>query len=152
MRSDVISKQSIAVHTFRVCILASLSVDEMPLSRYMNWSINLRRLLRWVNYSFHVFVNHHYRVNIFFAGRPYASRGSCLLIGIILRWGFLIWELIFIYCGLLVLILVVSSLFCFLFFFSFSIRFGQISPLAFIRWFTATSDRNAESCNRNDSN
>ena len=28
------------------------------------------------------------------------------LIGIILRWGFLIWELIFIYCGLFVLILV----------------------------------------------
>ena len=31
------------------------------------------------------------------------------LIGIILRWGFLIWELIFIYCGLFVLILVVFS-------------------------------------------
>ena len=30
--------------------------------------------------------------------------------------------------------------------------FGQISPLAFFRWFTATSDRNAESCNRNPSN
>ena len=29
------------------------------------------------------------------------------LIGIILRWGFLIWELILIYCGLFVLILVV---------------------------------------------
>ena len=29
------------------------------------------------------------------------------LIGIILRWGFLIWDLIFIYCGLFVLILVV---------------------------------------------
>ena len=29
------------------------------------------------------------------------------LIGIILRWGFLIWELIFIYCGFFVLILVV---------------------------------------------
>ena len=67
------------------------------------------------------------------------------LIGIILRWGFLIWELIFlffIYCGLFVLILVdfcvVSSSLC----------FGQISPLAFFRWLTATSNRNAESCNR----
>ena len=29
-----------------------------------------------------------------------------------------------------------------------SLRFGQISLLAFVRWFTATSDRNAESCNR----
>ena len=29
-----------------------------------------------------------------------------------------------------------------------SLRFGQISPLAFFRWFAATSDRNAESCNR----
>ena len=48
----------------------------------------------------------------------------------------------FIYCGLSVLILVVFVLF-FL-----SLRFGQISPLAFFRWFTATSDRNAESCNR----
>ena len=28
-------------------------------------------------------------------------------IGILLRWGFLIWELIFIYCGLFVLVLVV---------------------------------------------
>ena len=34
------------------------------------------------------------------------------LIGIILRWGFLIWELLFIYCGLFVIIFVV-----FLFFF-----------------------------------
>ena len=39
---------------------------------------------------------------------------NCLLIGIILRWGFLIWELIFIYCGLFVLILVVF-LCCFFF-------------------------------------
>ena len=31
-------------------------------------------------------------------------------------------------------------------------RFGQISPLAFFSWFTATSDRNAESCNRIPSN
>ena len=31
----------------------------------------------------------------------------CLLIGIILRWGFLIWELIFIYCRLFVLIFVI---------------------------------------------
>ena len=37
---------------------------------------------------------------------------------------------------------VVSSLLC----------FGQISPMAFFRWFTATSDRNAESCNRIPSN
>ena len=34
------------------------------------------------------------------------------------------------------------------FFYFFSLRFGQISPLAFFRWLTATSDRNAESCNR----
>ena len=33
-----------------------------------------------------------------------------------------------------------------------SLRFGQISHLAFFRWFTATSDRNAESCNRIPSN
>ena len=52
------------------------------------------------------------------------------LIGIILRWGFLIWELIFIYCGLFVLIVVVFVLF------PLSLRFGQISPLASFRWFT----------------
>ena len=40
----------------------------------------------------------------------------------------------------------------FFFFFFLSLRFGQISPLAFFRWFTATSDRNAESCNRIPSN
>ena len=68
------------------------------------------------------------------------------LIGIILRLGFLIWELIFIYCRLFVLILVVFVLFLL------SQRFGQISPPAFFRWFTATSDRNAESCNRIPSN
>ena len=56
------------------------------------------------------------------------------LIGIIWRWGFLIWELIFIYCGLFILILVVC--FCFFFvLFLLSLRFGQISPLAFFRWF-----------------
>ena len=33
-----------------------------------------------------------------------------------------------------------------------SLRFSQISPLAFFRWFTATSDRNDESCNRIPSN
>ena len=33
-----------------------------------------------------------------------------------------------------------------------SLRFTQISPLAFFRWFTATSDRNAESCNLIPSN
>ena len=49
-------------------------------------------------------------------------------IGIILRWGFLIWELIFIYCGLFVLILVVFVLFLL------SLCFGQISPLVFFRW------------------
>ena len=59
-------------------------------------------------------------------------RHICLsLIGIILRWGFLIWELIFIYCGLFPLILVVFVLFLL------SLRFGQISPLAFFRWFTS---------------
>ena len=52
----------------------------------------------------------------------------------------------FIYCGLFVLILVVFVLFLL------SQRFGQISPLAFFRWLTATSDRNAESCNRIPSN
>ena len=67
-------------------------------------------------------------------------------IEITLRWGFLIWELIFIFCGLFVLMLVVFVLFLL------SLRFGQISPLAFFRWFTATSDRNAESCNRIPSN
>ena len=41
-----------------------------------------------------------------------------------------------------VLILVVFVLFLL------SLRFGQISPLAFFRWFTATSNRNDESCNR----
>ena len=41
-----------------------------------------------------------------------------------------------------ILILVVFVLFLL------SLRFGQISPLAFFRWFIATSDRNAESCNR----
>ena len=55
-------------------------------------------------------------------------------------------ELIFIYCGLFVLILVVFGLFLL------SLRFGQISPLAFFRWFTTTSDRNDESCNRIPSN
>ena len=56
----------------------------------------------------------------------------------------LLW-LIFIYCGLFVLILVV---FFFFVFFLLSLRFGQTPPLAFFRWFTVTSDRNAESCNR----
>ena len=46
------------------------------------------------------------------------------------------WELIFIYCGLFVLILV-----GFFVLFLLSLRFGQISPLTFFRWFTATSDR-----------
>ena len=49
------------------------------------------------------------------------------------------WELIFL-LRTFVLILVVFFLF-------FSLRFSQISPLAFFRWLTVTSDRNAESCN-----
>ena len=44
-------------------------------------------------------------------------------------------ELIFINCGLFVLLLVVFVLFLL------SLRFSQISPLAFFRWFTVTSDR-----------
>ena len=51
------------------------------------------------------------------------------------------------YCGLFVLILV--GFFCVV---SSSLRFGEISPLAFFRCLTATSDRNAESCNRIPSN
>ena len=53
----------------------------------------------------------------------------------------MIWELIFYllrtFCPHLGSFCVVSS----------SLRFGQISPLTFFRWLTATSDRNAESCN-----
>ena len=70
------------------------------------------------------------------------------LIGIILRWGFLIWELIF----------YLLRTFCphlgrfFFVLFLLSLRFSQISPLAFFRWFTATSDRNAEASSHNDSN
>ena len=56
-------------------------------------------------------------------------------------------ELIFIYCGLFVPILVV-----YFGLFLLSLRFGQISPVAFFRRFTATSDRNVESCNRIPSN
>ena len=52
-----------------------------------------------------------------------------------LRWDFLIWELILLRTFFLILVF-------------FSLRFGQISPLAVFRWLTATSDRNAESCNR----
>ena len=58
-----------------------------------------------------------------------------------------VWELIFIYCGLLSSSLV-DFFFCVCVVFLLSLRFGQISPLAFFRWFTATSDRNDESCNR----
>ena len=47
-----------------------------------------------------------------------------------------------------VLILVVFFFVLFLL----SLHFGQISPLAFFRWFTTTSDRNAKSCNRIPSN
>ena len=56
--------------------------------------------------------------------------------------------ILFIYCGLFVLILVGFFL-CVV---SSSIRFGQISPLAFFGWLIATSDRNVESCNRIPSN
>ena len=70
------------------------------------------------------------------------------LIGIILRWGFLIWELIFfIYCGLFVLIFVVFL--CCFFFQYVSAKF-HLWPSSV--WFTATSDRNDESCNRIPSN
>ena len=76
-------------------------------------------------------------------------------IGIILRWGFLIWELIFFYL-LRTFCPHLGSFFfvCFFFLlFLLSLRFGQISPLASFRWFfTATSDRNDESCNRIPSN
>ena len=47
------------------------------------------------------------------------SSMQLFLIGILLRWGFLIWELIFIYCGLFVLIFVVFVLFLL------SLCFGQ---------------------------
>ena len=57
------------------------------------------------------------------------------LIGIIFRWGFLIWELFFVYSGLFVLIMVVFCLFIFFVLFLLSLSFGQISPLAFFRWF-----------------
>ena len=60
---------------------------------------------------------------------------SLSLIGIILRWGFLIWELIFhllwTFCPHLGSCCVVS----------FSLRFGQISSLALFRWLTANSER-----------
>ena len=67
----------------------------------------------------------------------FTAVGICLII-------LLGWELIFFLfiADFLVLILVVFVLFLL------SLRFGQISPLAFFRWLTATSDRNAESCNR----
>ena len=104
-------------------------------------------LLAWLHSSFYDLNN----INLFFGHSNITSKGlnwiwHLSLIGILLRWGFLIWELIFIYCGLFVLILVVFVLFRLL------LRFGQISPLAFFRWFTATPDRNAESFNRIPSN
>ena len=53
----------------------------------------------------------------------------------------------FFYCRLFVLILVGFFFFVVVVVF-FSLRFGQISPLAFFfRWLTATSDRNAEFIN-----
>ena len=81
-------------------------------------------------------------------GAGYISPANSLqhklsLIGSLLRWGFLIWELIFIYCGLFVLVLVGFFLCCFFF---------HYVSAKFHLWpssgdFTATSDRNAESCN-----
>ena len=59
-----------------------------------------------------------------------------------------IWELI----SLLRTFVLILVGFFFVFVLFFSLRFGQISPLAFFRWLTATSDRNAESCNRIPSN
>ena len=71
--------------------------------------------------------------------RPFSLDLS--LIGIILRWGFLIWELIFIYCGLFS-----SSWYflCWFFFFVFFFFFHYVSA-KFQLWpsrgdFTATSD------------
>ena len=72
------------------------------------------------------------------------------LIGIILRWGFLIWELIFIYCRLFVLILVWFFFFCVVSSFT-TFRLNFTSSLLQVI-FTATSDRNAVSCNRIPSN
>ena len=57
-----------------------------------------------------------------------------------MKWG-LIFYLLLTFCPHLCSFCVVSYL-----------RFGQISPLAFFRWLTATLDRNAESCNRIPSN
>ena len=76
------------------------------------------------------------------------NQGMSLLGGILLRRGFLILESenLFIY----LLRTFCPHLGSFLLFFS--LRFGQISPLAFFRWLTATSDKNAESCNRIPSN
>ena len=59
------------------------------------------------------------------------------LIGIILRWGLLIWELIFIYCGLFVLILVVFL--CCFFFHYVSAKF---SPEEGQRWKFQCSPKN----------
>ena len=57
-----------------------------------------------------------------------------------IRWTYkqvyMVWEFIFIYCGLFVLILVV-----FFVLFLLSLRFGQISPLAFFRWFLPRPQR-----------
>ena len=80
---------------------------------------------------------------------------NCLLIGIILRWNFFIWELIFIYCGFFVLILVFYlcvcvCVCCFFFFHYVSTKF-HLWPSSG-DFFTATLDRNDESCNRIPSN
>ena len=69
------------------------------------------------------------------------------LLGIRLRWGFLIWELIF-----YLLRTFCPHLGSFLFCCFFSLRFSHISTLTFFRWLTVTSDRNAESCNHVPSN
>ena len=66
------------------------------------------------------------------------NKGEIVFNWIILRWGFLIWELIFIYCGLFVLILVVF--FCVVSSFT-TFRPNFTSGLLQVI-FTATSDRN----------
>ena len=53
----------------------------------------------------------HTIVSHIFYPKTYVKTYEFSLLGILLRWGFLIWELIFIYCGLFVLILVVFVLF-----------------------------------------
>ena len=84
---------------------------------------------------------------LFFQSRVCTEFLYLSLIGIILRWGFLFWELIFMYCGLYVLILVVFVLFSFFTTFRPNFTSGLLQVI-----FNTTSDRNAESCNRIPSN